>query len=146
MIELNDFYFIIGNVYGFNNSAANSVLLQELSGKILQLKCKFPSAYLITGGDFNEAPNNSIDRFPSRTTGPIINPIINDFCVYLSLLDPFRLLYPDYIDSFTWFNSDMSKKSRIDLWLISDCLYQFIYTCEISPARLTDRCGISLTL
>lgn len=146
VIEFDDILFLQGNVYGYNNSAANNVLLQELSYKISQLKSKFPSAFLITGGDFNEAPNNNIDRFPSRTAGHIINPVITDFCNNLSLLDPFRFLHPSSIDSFTWFKSDMSKKSRIDLWLISNCLSPFIYSCEISPAPLTDYAGISLLL
>lgn len=93
------YFFILGNVYGFNNSAANNALLQELSCKISQLKGKFPSAFLITIGSL-----------------------------------------------FTWFKADMSKKFRIDLWLISDCLSPYIYSCEISPAPLTDHAGISLIL
>lgn len=75
-----------------------------------------------------------------------INSVITDFCNNLSLLDSFRFLHPSSIDSFTWFKPDMSKKSRIDLWLISECLSPFIYTCEISPAPLTDHAGISLLL
>lgn len=57
VILLGDFFFILVNVYGFNNHTQNSLFFQDLSSKILDLKGKYPSAAVIVGGDFNEAPD-----------------------------------------------------------------------------------------
>ncbi|MGL4561576.1 MAG: hypothetical protein ACRCV0_04725, partial [Brevinema sp.] len=46
----------------------------------------------------------------------------------------------------TWFKADMSQKSRIDLWLVSDWLVSFINSCTISPAPLTDHACINLEI
>uniref|UniRef100_A0A9J8DK74 Reverse transcriptase domain-containing protein n=1 Tax=Cyprinus carpio carpio TaxID=630221 RepID=A0A9J8DK74_CYPCA len=46
---------------------------------------------------------------------------------------------------FTRFKSDLSQKSRIDLWLISDSLISYLTSAEISPSPLTDHAAIDIT-
>ncbi len=113
----------------------------DLTSKLTALKVKYPSSSLIMGGDFNEAPDSCYDRFPPRYGNITSNKIINDLCSNLSLVDVYRFLHDD-ISSFTWFKPDLTQKSRIDFWLISDNLLSFVRSCNISTAPLTDHAGI----
>ncbi len=122
VIQVGDSLIILANVYEFNRTTLNNALFQELSTKILILKRKFPSATLIIGGDSIEAPDLYVDRFPPNGRTSNLNLVIKDFCSRLSLLDMFRFVYPNSSDSFTWFKTDLSQKSRIDLWFISGSL------------------------
>jgi len=146
VVQSGDAVVILCNVYGFNSSNLNHILFQSLSTKLLALKSKFPSAAFIVGGDFNEAPDLHLDRFPPRLNVNSLNLVINDFCSRLSLLDAYRHVHGNSTSSFTWFKADMSQKSRIDLWLISDCLVSFNSSCTISPAPLTDHACINLEI
>ncbi len=67
IVQSGEAVFIFCNVYGFNNSNLNQILFQTLSNKLVTLKLKFPSAAVIVGGDFNEAPDLHLDRFPPET-------------------------------------------------------------------------------
>lgn len=146
VIQIGVSFTILANVYGFNRTTQNITLLQELSNKILTLKNMFPSATFVVGGDFNEAPDLYVDRFPPRGRASNLNLAINDFCSSLSLLDAFRFIQPYSSGSFTWFKADLSQKSRIDLWLISGSLAPSLCSSTISPAPLTDHAGIDLVL
>ncbi len=91
VIQMDDSYFIL---YGFNRSDMNATLMSEISLLVLEIRRKFPSAYLIIGEDFNEAPNYSEDRYPPRQCQNAINPVISGFCQSLDFIDAFRFLYP----------------------------------------------------
>lgn len=84
VIKCGDNIFILVNVYGFNARNSNTTLLNSLSNKIIQEMNKFPSASVIVGSDFNEAPNLCTDRFPARVNQDNFNPVIYDFCSKLS--------------------------------------------------------------
>lgn len=146
IVQSGEAVFIFCNVYGFNNSNLNQILFQTLSNKLVTLKLKFPSAAVIVGGDFNEAPDLHLDRFPPRLNVNNLNLVISDLCSSLDLLDVYRHVHGNNVSSFTWFKADMSQKSRIDLWLISDWLIPFISSCTISPAPLTDHACIDLEI
>lgn len=146
IVQSREAVFILCNIYGFNNSKSNEALFQTLSNKLASLKLKFPSAAVIMGGDFNEAPDLHLDRFPPRLNVNNFNLLINDLCSSLDLLDAYRHVHGNNISSFTWFKADLSQKSRIDLWLISDWLIPFINSCTISHAPLTDHAYIDLEI
>ncbi len=145
VIQMDESYFILVNVYGFNRSDMNATLMSEISLLVLEKQHKFPSAYLIIGGDFKEAPNYSEDRYPPRQCQNPFNPVISGFCQSLDLVDAFRFLYP-CSTSFTWFKPDQTQKSRIDLWLVSVSLISSLTSVSCSPSPLTDHCGIDLIL
>ncbi len=108
---------------------------------VKEVLVKYPSSSLILGGDFNEAPDLCYDRFPPKYGNITSNKIISDICSTLSLVDVYRFLHNDISSSFTWFKSDLTQKSRIDFWLISDNLLSFVKSCNISTAPLTDHAG-----
>lgn len=97
-------------------------------------------------GDFNEAPDLCFDRFPPKYGTTTVNKIISDICSTLSLVDIHRFLHNDSSPSFTWFKPDLTQKSRIDFWLISDNLISSVKSCSISNAPLTDHAGIELEI
>lgn len=66
ILNTDDTKFIICNVYGHNNSSLNVCMFKKLSQILLDLKRKYTDAYLLIGGDFIEAPNDSIDRIPPK--------------------------------------------------------------------------------
>lgn len=45
VIQFNDLYFILVNVYGFNNSGMNATLMSKISLLVLDKRRKFPSVY-----------------------------------------------------------------------------------------------------
>jgi len=145
VVHLDSNFFIMINIYGFNSSANNKTLLDSIVIHINNLKLKYPSAFILFGGDFNEAPDLVADRFPPRHVSNSVNPLIANLCQCLNLIDAHRYLHPD-THMYTWFKSDFSQKSRIDLWLMSDSLISFLVSAEISPSPLTDHAVIDITL
>ncbi len=133
------------NIYGFNSSANNITLLDGITLCINNLKLKYPSAFILIGGDFSEAPDLVGDRFPPRNVSNSVNPLIGKLCQSLNLIDAHGYLNTD-TQMYTSFKSDFSQKSRIDLWLISDSLISFLVSEEISPSPLTDHAVIEINL
>lgn len=66
VIKSGDNMCILVNIYGFNTRNSNFRPLNILFDKILQERNTFPSASVVVGGDFNEAPNLCTDRYPAR--------------------------------------------------------------------------------
>lgn len=124
----------MANVYGFNNHTQHICFFQDLSSKILDLKGEYPSAAVIVGGDFNEAPDPCLDRFPPKRESCSYITILNDFCSNLSLLDAYRFMLAGNDCSYTWFGTDLSRKSCLDYCLISDFMSPFIKSSGICHA------------
>lgn len=116
----------------------------EVSSVINDLEKLYPTGNIIIGGDF-VTPDEALDRHPPKSNISQPNPLITSFCNNLKLIDIWRHLNPD-IKQFSWFRPNASSKSRIDFWLTSDNIVQFVKDCSISPAPLTDHCAISLAV
>lgn len=146
VIQFGESIVTLTNVYGFNKSNLNTFLFSDLTSKLTSLKVKYPSSSLILGGDFNEAPDFCYDGFPPKYGNITSNKLISDICSNLSLVDVYRLLHNDISSSFTWFKPDLTQKSHIDFWLISDNLLSCVKSCNISTAPLTAHAGIELEI
>lgn len=66
LCKLDNSFFIICNVYGHNGTSQARTMFTEILSKIKEMQSKNEGAFLIIGGDFNDAPNDRIDRIPSR--------------------------------------------------------------------------------
>lgn len=86
VVIMGDSLFILINVYGYNNHSQNRIVFEDLSYKILDLKDKYPSATVIVGGDFNEAPDLCLDRFPPKPESYRCNTIISLIIFVVSFL------------------------------------------------------------
>lgn len=142
ILNTDDTKFIICNVYGHNNSCLNACMFKKLSQLLLDLKRKYSDAYLLIGGDFNEAPNDSIDRIPPKNS---TSKIFDLLCDNLQVTDVWRFLHP-HDKEYTWTNNDMTRKSRIDFWLLSTNAIQFVSDTSIGYSPLSDHRFISVSL
>lgn len=138
--------FIVCNIYGFNSQASNKILFYEVISKLKELQCKYSDSYTILCGDFNECPDDSVDRFPPKLsqTSQCTN-LISSFCSSLSLTDAWRFFNP-YSQDFTWSNNRLTFRSRIDLFLISSSILQFVKDVNHLCAPLSDHKQINLKL
>ncbi len=59
---MDDHYFIMVNVYGFNNVIQNRQLILDVSSVIVHLKLIYRTAIIVVGGDFNMVSDESLDR------------------------------------------------------------------------------------
>lgn len=121
-------------------------MLSKLSQNIEEWKIAYGTDNIITGGDFNIAPNSWLDRKPPKGSQPDYNDIINNFCLSNNLGDYWRLTNPQKME-FTWFSpADTGLSSRLDYWLISQTIINLISKCDIQTSPLTDHCLIRLSL
>lgn len=118
VLNMDDHYFIMVNVYGFNNVIQNRQLISDVSSVIVNLKLIYSTAIIIMGGDFNMVSDECLDRYPSRYShSSSYNPVLTDFCRTHNLLDPWRFKYPNK-KQYSCFIPNNVVKSRIDFWLI----------------------------
>lgn len=138
-------FFIIVNVYGYNNDNQNKKLLQNITDLIAELKIRFPTEYILVGGDWNMAPDEWDDRWPPRLGRLQCNGIVADFATDNNLTDVWRKLNPG-VKSYSWFKPNNDNKSRIDYWMVSDCVLQYTSQSNIAKAPLSDHCYIDITI
>lgn len=144
-LKLNNSYFIVCNLYSHNYPAQAKIMFTELCDKLAAFKNKYKEAYLIVGGDFNDAPNDLIDRIPARTTQNSRFKSTAFISEQLSVIDIWRFLNPDKKE-FTWSNANRSLQSRIDLWFISPSSTQFVVESSHDYAPLSDHNLITIHL
>lgn len=136
-------FVILTNVYGYNNDNQNKIMLEEITNSISELKGRYPTEYILMGGDWNMTPNEWHDRWPSRTSRPQYNNLICDFMANNNLTDVWRAMNPG-LQCFSWFKPNGASKSRIDFWLGSDRVLNQTSKALISNAPLSDHCFIEL--
>lgn len=66
VICLNNTVVILINIYGYNSSYENDLLLEVIEEKILLWLNAYPNALVFIGGDFNIVPDNNLDRLPPK--------------------------------------------------------------------------------
>ncbi|MGL4607014.1 MAG: hypothetical protein ACRCU3_06065, partial [Eubacteriaceae bacterium] len=59
--------FVLCNISGYNSSVQAKNMSLEVSHSVSALMGKYQGAVLIMGGDFNDAPDDFLDRFPPHT-------------------------------------------------------------------------------
>lgn len=69
----------------------------------------------------------------------------SNLSMHLNCCDIWRLKYPQQIQ-FTWTNKDLSKRSRIDFWLISNELSDNVEETKIQPSIFSDHNMITLVI
>ncbi len=100
-------------------------MFKEICDTITRLKKKYKDGYVIIGGDFNDAPDDSVDSFPPKHISSRISDLFYFIIDKLQVSDIWRYLNPNCID-YTWNNRSLSLKSRIDYWLIHHDLIHYV--------------------
>lgn len=143
LCKLDNIFFIICNVYGHNGTTQARTMFTEVLSKIRELQSKNKEALLIIGGDYNDAPNDIIDRIPGRVSQSSHFKATQFMSQELSVIDAWRFYSPD-CKEFTWSNTRGTLQSRIDLWLTSSSSLQYISEINHSYAPLSDHKLISV--
>lgn len=136
--------FIVVNIYGCNNKSENERLLDALGDRISFWLSRYPGSILLIGGDLNSTLDNKLDRWPpGRETS--YNANVNIFMDIFNIVDAWREKFPN--DKwFTWSNKTGSRQSRIDFWLVSNCVNKDNITVNIHVTRLTDHRVIHISI
>ncbi len=143
-VKLDNSTLIICNVYGFNVRAHNLEMFKEICDTITRLKKKYKDGYVIIGGDFNDAPDDSVDHFPPKHISSRISDLFDFITDKLQVSDIWRYLNPNFSD-YTWNNRSLSLKSRIDYWLIPHDLIHYVSEIKITCAPPSDHKLISIS-
>lgn len=145
IVEFNQQYFVLGNIYATNSVVKNKSLLQDFEEKIRNILDSFSDAKIILGGDYNSVWDNNLDCIPPR--GNSLNNFneLHNLCLGLDLIDIWRVKNPNK-QEFTWCSGDRSKQSRIDFWLISSVLQNQVGQVTIETSVLTDHKVIYLVI
>ena len=120
--------------------------LKSTMSRLLNLE---ETTNIILGGDLNLIFDPSMDRkgghfcdsITYRETIHIVDDIINSF----NLTDIWRKLNPN-IKRFTWRRNNPSIHSRLDIWLISDHLQDYVKDTSIKQSVRSDHSAILLYL
>lgn len=137
VLKVDNVKLIMCNVYGYNTVTQAEIMFKELCLKIKQLQSKYGETVLVFGGDFNDAPDDTIDRLPPRSRGNVRFKSTSFISDQLAVVDAWRFLNPQIFE-FTWSNANRSLQSRIDLWFISPCSLQYVTEVNHSYAPLSD--------
>lgn len=144
VIRHNNSTLIIVNIYGYNTKTENDKLLDSLEERIIFWLSKYPNSVLLIGGDFNIALDNTVDRWPpgqqsSHSTS------LNNLMGKFNGIDIWRETFPDD-RLFTRSNKVGSRHSRIDFWLVSNCVDKDNIAVNILATPLTDHRAIHINI
>lgn len=116
-------------------------MFTQICTKMTDLQSKYQNAFVIIGGDYNDAPNDEIDRIPAKIIPGGRFKCTNFVMDQLNLNDVWRFLNPNTREV-TWSNPNRTQSSRIDLWMTTNECLQFIKEITHERAPLTDHKAI----
>ena len=102
--------------------------------------------YCIICGDFNLVQNQTLDTYNYvNINNPKAKEAVLNMKEELGLSDPWRVLNPD-TKRYTWRKSNPVKQARLDFFLISSELLNFIDLAEVMPGYRTDHSMVVIGL
>lgn len=104
---------ILINIYSYNDTAQNKLLLETLTDTISEYKNSFAISFTLVGGDFNMVIDEWLDRCPSTYDTFHHNNLMKKFINANSLVDVWRENNADS-RKFTWIKPNGRARSRID--------------------------------
>lgn len=137
-ISINQNVFTLVNIYGPNNEDPS--FFHNLFSSITD------STNIILAGDFNTIINPKLDRSNSQTYRNCqTTETIKEYMKHYGLGDSWRIRNP-LAREYTYYSSVHQSSSRIDFFLISNSLAQYVTETSIHPILISDHAPISLTL
>ena len=101
---------------------------------------------LIIGGDFNLVVDPVLDKKGGAAFAKKdITKLIQDLCVECHVIDIWRIKHPEE-RAFTWRNPKASISCRLNFWLISDSLQDYVENVKKVPCIKSDHSAVSLHL
>ena len=144
-VEIEDNLYVLINVYAPNKDKENVKFFNDLLS-ITRREDLDAEENFIVGGDFNCPLNPILDKKGgSLTPRKSVVASIDCFQEELDLVDIWRVQNP-ITKSFTWSQKSPKIFGRLDYWLISNSLQDFVSSSCILPALKTDHAAIVLDL
>ena len=143
-LKIEDKEYVIINRYAPNEKGEHRDFFAEIGDKLDEFKQESDN-HIIIGGDLNIIRNLSLDRQGGNPEYWVeSNQLINDMCDKQDLIDiwgvknPLKKLY-------TWRRENPQIiQSRLDYWLVSDCLQTTVENVDMVPGVDTDHSAIFL--
>ena len=137
--------YVLVNIYAPNKDKDSVQFFRKLF-TMLQTYNLDSEENIILGGDFNCPLNPILDKrggimIPRQSVVDSIESLQNE----LDLVDIWRVKNPQ-TKSYTWSQKSPTILCRLDYWLISNNLCDFVNSTDIIPAIKTDHAAISLVL
>ena len=131
------------NIYAPNKDKDSTIFFRKLHN-LLQIENLDSEENIILGGDFNCPLNPILDKrggimIPRKSVVESIETLQNE----LDLVDIWRVKHP-LTKSYTWSQKSPTILCRLDFWLISNNLCDFVDSTDIIPAIRTDHAAISI--
>lgn len=138
LIEINSCKLNLINLYAPNDISDRKAFFERLHDFFLSQGDR------VISGDFN-CVDQASDKFHSSdvpsSDKKCLTALLSDF----SLVDVYRKRNPHGV-SFTWSNSDHSKASRLDRFLISQTLFKCVRSNKVLPCIFSDHDFVDLEL
>ena len=144
-VQVDDKVYVLVNIYAPNKDKDSVQFFGKLF-TMLQTNNLDSEENIILGGDFNFPLNPILDKrggimIPRKSVVDNIESLQNE----LDLVDIWRVKNPQ-TKSYTWSQKSPTILCRLDYWLISNNLCDFVNSTDIIPAIKTDHAAISLVL
>ena len=139
-LKLSSIYIKLINIYAPNNDSPS------FFQTIAEIINSSEQPYTILCGDFNVPLNTDIDTYNyKKVNNPKARIEIHKMMSNLNLADAFRIFNPT-IRRYTWHRKKPFQKARLDYFLVSNTLMDFVVTCTIQPGYRTDHSIVQMTL
>ena len=140
-VDIEDKLYVLINIYAPNKDKVTCKFFKNLHNTLQteNLDCE-------EGGDFNCPLNPKLNKQDGIMV-PRKIVIDNIECLQseLDLVDIWRIKNPQ-TKSYTWSQKSPQIFCRLDYWLVSNNLQDFVNSTEITPAIKTDHAAIEITL
>ena len=142
-VEIDEKAYALVNIYTLNRDKDLTVFFKNVH-KVIRDKDIDCEENIIIGGDFNCPLNPEMDKKGGVMT-PRKTVVESTSCMQseLDLIDIWRIKNPD-TRSYTWSQKSPNVFCRLDYWLISNNLQDFVKSTDIIPAIKTDHAAIDL--
>ena len=140
VLKICDFNILIINIYAPNNDCPR--FFESIKTKIESIE----HDHCIICGDFNLVLNPELDSYNYKNVNnPVARRKLFQIMNSLCLKDPFRTLNKD-LRRYTWHRKSPSRHARLDFFLITQNLLDFVDRCNIKPGYRSDHSNIELLI
>ena len=138
--SVDDKVYVLINIYALNKDE-DSIHFSKKLHTLLQTENLDSEENIIVGGDFNCPGKRGGIMMPRKSAENSIECLQSE----VDLVDIWRVKNPQ-TKSFTWTQKSPVVLCRLDFWLISNNLCDFVNSTDIIPATRTGHSAINLNL
>ena len=138
--EIKGTRFLLINLYGYNRD--NPEFFLSVIEKLELIK---DLGFMVMGGDYNLVLEPKLDRHKSLVNYDKSVTVLKEYTERAQLMDIWRQRNPS-TRRYTWHRNKRLSASRIDMFLITQNVVDYVESCDIIPAVNTDHSLIMLEM